>query len=116
MWRWFQLVLGSHADPDPPACREFAKKRLIGFEPTTFCMAIRPVTEASGKQICPVAGVSSRRGCRPLSANARGYASICGDLGTSPQKCPKAQGRVPFPKDGDHRPRRCGSLANGECP
>jgi hypothetical protein len=29
-----------------PTCRAFAKKRLKGFEPSTFCMAIRKVSES----------------------------------------------------------------------
>ncbi len=36
---WFQLILDSRADPNPPTCRTFSKKRLKGFEPSTFCMA-----------------------------------------------------------------------------
>jgi hypothetical protein len=39
MWGWFQLILDSPARANPPTCRAFAKKRLMGFEPTTFCMA-----------------------------------------------------------------------------
>ncbi len=39
----FDQILGSRAETDPPTCREFAKKRLMGFEPTTFCMASRLV-------------------------------------------------------------------------
>ena len=27
-----------------PKCRGIEVKRLMGFEPTTFCMAIRPVS------------------------------------------------------------------------
>ena len=45
---WFDLVPGSPAGGDPPKCRGFDAKRLKGFEPTTFCMAIRPVSETSG--------------------------------------------------------------------
>jgi hypothetical protein len=41
---WFQLTLGSPARADRPTCRGLAKKRLIGFEPTTFCMAMAKVT------------------------------------------------------------------------
>jgi hypothetical protein len=26
------------------------KKRLMGFEPTTFCMAIRPISETGQRQ------------------------------------------------------------------
>jgi hypothetical protein len=38
---WFDRTPGPHAEPDPPPCRGFAKKRLKGFEPSTFCMATR---------------------------------------------------------------------------
>jgi hypothetical protein len=44
---WFHLTSATRAEPDPPTCREFAKKRLMGFEPTTFCMAIRPISETT---------------------------------------------------------------------
>gem|GEM_PF-3818969 len=45
---WFQLVLGFCAEPDPPTCRKFPKKkRLMGFEPTTFCMASRRSSQLS---------------------------------------------------------------------
>jgi hypothetical protein len=40
------LVSGFSAKTNPPTCRGFAKKRLMGFEPTTFCMAITPVSES----------------------------------------------------------------------
>jgi hypothetical protein len=43
---WFSAT---RADPNPPTCSAFLKKRLMGFEPTTFCMAIRPVSETSGQ-------------------------------------------------------------------
>jgi hypothetical protein len=45
MRRWFDLVSATRAEPDPPRCRTFAEKRLMGFEPTTFCMAIRPIVD-----------------------------------------------------------------------
>ena len=45
MREWFDLVSAARVDPDPPTCRAFPKKRLKGFEPSTFCMAIRPVSE-----------------------------------------------------------------------
>ncbi len=32
---------------NPPTCRQFAKKRLMGFEPTTFCMASRRSSQLS---------------------------------------------------------------------
>jgi hypothetical protein len=35
------------ARADLPKCRGIEAKRLIGFEPTTFCMAIRPISETS---------------------------------------------------------------------
>ena len=43
------MVSGSRAQPNPPTCGGFAKKRLMGFEPTTFCMAIRSISETSGQ-------------------------------------------------------------------
>jgi hydroxyacylglutathione hydrolase len=44
---WFHLVSATRAEPDPPTCRGFAKKRLMGFEPTTFCMASRRSSQLS---------------------------------------------------------------------
>jgi len=44
---WFHLVSATNAETNPPTCRGFAKKRLMGFEPTTFCMAIRPTSDSS---------------------------------------------------------------------
>jgi len=44
MQGWFQLTLDSRTDPDPPTCRGIALKRLMGFEPTTFCMATTPAS------------------------------------------------------------------------
>jgi hypothetical protein len=55
---WFDLVPGARADGNPPTCRAFTKKRLMGFEPTTFCMAITPVSETSAPRMWPHAGVS----------------------------------------------------------
>jgi hypothetical protein len=43
---WFDLVSATRAEPDPPTRRGFAKKRLMGFEPTTFCMATTPVSRS----------------------------------------------------------------------
>ena len=48
---WFDLVSGFWAEPDPPTCRGFAKKRLMGFEPTTFCMASRRSSQLSYSRI-----------------------------------------------------------------
>ena len=33
-------------------------KRLKGFEPSTFCMATRPISETSGRRTCLLAGIS----------------------------------------------------------
>jgi hypothetical protein len=44
---WFHLVSGLRAETKPPTCRGFAKKRLMGFEPTTFCMASRRSSQLS---------------------------------------------------------------------
>jgi hypothetical protein len=49
---WFQLILGARAGRDRPLCRTFSKKRLIGFEPTTFCMAITPISESRESGMC----------------------------------------------------------------
>jgi hypothetical protein len=45
------MVPFGFGDPrrNPPTCRAFAKKRLMGFEPTTSCMAIRPISGTSGQ-------------------------------------------------------------------
>jgi hypothetical protein len=44
---WFHLDSAIRADPNPPTCRAFSKKRLMGFEPTTFCMASRRSSQLS---------------------------------------------------------------------
>lgn len=44
---WFDLVSATSAAPNPPTCRGFAKKRLKGFEPSTFCMASRRSSQLS---------------------------------------------------------------------
>jgi hypothetical protein len=57
----------------------FRAKRLKGFEPSTFCMAIRPVSETGGRRTSLLAGVSQRRsrGPRPrIRADVRRYAAI----------------------------------------
>jgi hypothetical protein len=46
---WFDLVSGYCPGTKSPTCRAIAKKRLKGFEPSTFCMAIRPISETSGQ-------------------------------------------------------------------
>jgi hypothetical protein len=48
---WFDLVSGCYPGTDPPTCRGFAKKRLMGFEPTTFCMASRRSSQLSYSRI-----------------------------------------------------------------
>jgi hypothetical protein len=44
---WFDFPPGM---VNLPSCREIEAKRLKGFEPSTFCMAIRPVTETNGQR------------------------------------------------------------------
>ena len=44
---WFDLVSGCCPGTKPPTCRRFAKKRLKGFEPSTFCMASRRSSQLS---------------------------------------------------------------------
>ena len=41
------MILGSYAEPEPVTCRAFSGKRLMGFEPTTFCMASRRSSQLS---------------------------------------------------------------------
>jgi hypothetical protein len=51
MQGWFDRVSGFPAEPDPPTCRAFPKKRLMGFEPTTFCMASRRSSQLSYSRV-----------------------------------------------------------------
>ena len=51
---WFQLILDCRPGTDRPTCRESLKKRLIGFEPTTFCMASRRSSQLSYSRMCPL--------------------------------------------------------------
>jgi hypothetical protein len=48
---WFDLVSATCAGPNPPTRRGFAKKRLKGFEPSTFCMASRRSSQLSYSRI-----------------------------------------------------------------
>jgi hypothetical protein len=41
---WFSAT---RAETNLPTCRAFSKKRLMGFEPTTFCMASRRSSQLS---------------------------------------------------------------------
>ena len=55
----------------PAQCRGFASKRLMGFEPTTFCMAIREVSGAlhhSIRMICRAFMTSKAAHVRPKYA------------------------------------------------
>lgn len=47
MQGWFDLVSAGSAGTNPPTCRVIAKKRLKGFEPSTFCMASRRSSQLS---------------------------------------------------------------------
>jgi hypothetical protein len=51
MWGWFDWALGSRAGANRPKCRGFEAKRLMGFEPTTFCMASRRSSQLSYSRI-----------------------------------------------------------------
>jgi hypothetical protein len=44
---WFHLVSATPAGTNPPMCSGIAKKRLKGFEPSTFCMASRRSSQLS---------------------------------------------------------------------
>jgi hypothetical protein len=48
---WFHLVSAIRAETNLPPCRGFAKKRLKGFEPSTFCMASRRSSQLSYSRI-----------------------------------------------------------------
>ena len=48
---WFDLVSAAIAEPDPLTCSGFLKKRLKGFEPSTFCMASRRSSQLSYSRI-----------------------------------------------------------------
>jgi hypothetical protein len=74
---WFHLVSASRTDANPPTCRGFAKKRLKGFEPSTFCMAIRPISEtrrAANMTVCRDF-VAARQ-----TARGQQYAWMCADM------------------------------------
>ena len=88
---WFDLVSAASAETSPPTCRAIVKKRLKGFEPSTFCMAIRPISDLCRQRICLVAGISQRHRKRPRSGNACGYAPICSHSGTHVHECPKPE-------------------------
>jgi hypothetical protein len=66
----------SPARGDRPECRGFEAKRLMGFEPTTFCMAIRPLSKTSGSEY------GRLQGFRSGAADGRDqqYARICTDM------------------------------------
>jgi hypothetical protein len=51
MREWFDWFSGARTEPNPPTCRGFAKKRLKGFEPSTFCMASRRSSQLSYSRI-----------------------------------------------------------------
>src|SRR5207342_1102294 len=72
---WFDFVSATIARTNPPTCRAFPKKRLMGFEPTTFCMAIRPVIWRVRYQNLPIC---RRFSDGVISAHRRRYARICG--------------------------------------
>ena len=71
------MILDSPVGGDPPTCRAIAKKRLIGFEPTTFCMAISEVIRRTS--------VLNQPTCRAFVMDEigdiqRGYARIGVDM------------------------------------
>lgn len=76
---WFDLVSAARAEHEPPTCRAFAKKRLKGFEPSTFCMAIRPGSRRRTPRMWRLAGTSHWRGGRRRSqirVDMRRYAAF----------------------------------------
>jgi hypothetical protein len=89
---WFHLVSATCAETKPPTCRAFSKKRLKGFEPSTFCMAIRPTPGKRPLQNMPI--------CRDfIAATANSpdqqYAGICAGMqrvGHSCARVPEIRG------------------------
>ena len=102
---WFQLTPGCYAGPDQPLCRTFPKKRLKGFEPSTFCMATTPASGDFRVETGRFAGKS--RTAQPAAAvvNGRGCARICGVSGTSGQEFPRSPGVVSVAPFGRRTPR-----------
>jgi hypothetical protein len=89
------------ARPDPPTCRGFAKKRLMGFEPTTFCMAMAKVAwEPRPTTI----GICGGFGHRRESGFTLLYEAICADM----------QGFGHFSREVP-KTRRAGSSTRGPC-
>jgi hypothetical protein len=74
---WFQLILDSPVEADRPTCRGFAAKRLMGFEPTTFCMAIR---EVIGEPSPSIQSIGRAFMIEPLTRFRREYAWIGIDM------------------------------------
>jgi hypothetical protein len=89
---------GSRAQPETrnPALGGISAKRLIGFEPTTFCMAIRPISGPARQKIWLFAGISQRHYRRSAIGNACGYTPICSHSGTRARECPKFEVTVSF--------------------
>jgi hypothetical protein len=76
---WFDLVSAAIAGTNPPTCRGFDAKRLKGFEPSTFCMAIRQVSENRAPRMQHLAGDSRGGGQWPrieMRGDMRRYAAI----------------------------------------
>ncbi len=88
---WFHLVSAIRADPNPPTCRAFSKKRLKGFEPSTFCMAIRPTFNLRPAVIMLICRGFAAALQRAEIGNACGYAPICSHSGTHAHECPKCE-------------------------
>jgi hypothetical protein len=74
---WFDLVSAGSAEANPPTCRTFPKKRLKGFEPTTFCMAITPAIWRVRRHK-PV--ICRRFSGGMIGARRRQYAWMCADM------------------------------------
>ena len=55
----FHLGSAPHAETNPSTCRTFSKKRLKGFEPSTFCMASRRSSQLSYSRIGAILAMPS---------------------------------------------------------
>jgi len=98
---WFQLILGSRAETNLPTCRAFAKKRLKGFEPSTFCMAS---AQAGGSF-----GFVERRSTSDTTSDADASGTIRRGLGSEIGPLPtRGSGLVKLTKVGVYIRRRQG--------
>jgi hypothetical protein len=85
------LCLGGPADVPG-----FEPKRLKGFEPSTFCMAIGLPPTLTGNEYAQLQGFVAVPQTAAIGY-ACGYAPRCSHSGTRAHECPKFEVAVSFP-------------------